>query len=54
MAGYLKDDKLKSKEDFVVRIETFPETLHKFFKGENFWKLGLQVRGGLDRFSQVV
>ena len=43
MAGYLKDGKMKSKEDIVVGIETFPETLLKLFNGENFWKLVLQV-----------
>ena len=41
MAGYLKDGKMKSKEDIVVGIETFPETLLKLFKGENFGKLVL-------------
>ena len=29
MAGHLKDGKMKSKEDIVVGIETFPETLLK-------------------------
>jgi NADPH-dependent curcumin reductase len=43
MAGYLKDGKMKSKEDVVVGIETFPETLLKLFNGENFGKLVLQV-----------
>jgi NADPH-dependent curcumin reductase len=43
MAGYLKDGKMKSKEDIVVGIETFPETLLKLFNGENFGKLVLQV-----------
>ena len=46
MAGYLKDGKMKSKEDIVVGIETFPETLLKLFNGENFGKLVLQVAGG--------
>ena len=45
MAGYLKDGKMKSKEDIVVGIETFPETLLKLFNGENFGKLVLQVAG---------
>jgi len=43
MAGYLKDGKMKSKEDIVVGLETFPETLLKLFNGENFGKLVLQV-----------
>ena len=43
LAGYLKDGKMKSKEDIVVGIETFPETLLKLFNGENFGKLVLQV-----------
>jgi len=45
MAGYLKDGKMKSKEDIVVGIETFPETLLKLFNGENFGKLVLKVAG---------
>ena len=43
MAQYLKDGTMKSKEDVVVGIETFPETLVKLFTGENFGKLVLQV-----------
>ena len=43
MAGYLKDGRMKSKEDIVVGINTFPETLLKLFNGENFGKLVLQV-----------
>ena len=43
MAGYLKDGRMKSKEDIVVGIDTFPETLLKLFNGENFGKLVLQV-----------
>ena len=43
VAGYLKDGKMKSKEDIVGGIETFPETLLKLFNGENFGKLVLQV-----------
>ncbi len=46
MAGYLKDGKMKSKEDVAVGIETFPETLLKLFNGENFGKLVLQVAEG--------
>ncbi|MBL8302470.1 MAG: NADP-dependent oxidoreductase [Ideonella sp.] len=43
MAGYLKDGRLKSKEDVVTGLETFPEALLKLFHGENFGKLVLQV-----------
>ena len=43
MAGYLKDGRMKSKEDIVVGLDTFPETLLKLFSGENFGKLVLQV-----------
>jgi NADPH-dependent curcumin reductase CurA len=44
MAGYLKDGRMKSKED-VVRggVAVFPETLNKLFNGENFGKLVLHV-----------
>ncbi|MHB1200411.1 MAG: NADP-dependent oxidoreductase, partial [Polaromonas sp.] len=43
MAGYLKAGAMKSREDVVVGLETFPETLLKLFNGENFGKLVLQV-----------
>ena len=43
MAGYLKDGRMKSREDIVVGIDTFPEALLKLFNGENFGKLVLQV-----------
>ena len=43
MAGYLKDGRMKSKEDVVQGLETFPEALVKLFTGENFGKLVLQV-----------
>jgi NADPH-dependent curcumin reductase CurA len=43
MAGYIKDGRMKSKEDVVVGLQTFPETLLKLFNGENFGKLVLQV-----------
>ena len=43
LAGYLKDGRMKSREDVVVGIDTFPETLLKLFRGENFGKLVLQV-----------
>ena len=43
LAGYLKDGRMKSREDVVRGLETFPETLLKLFRGENFGKLVLQV-----------
>ncbi len=43
LSGYLKDGRIKSKEDIVVGLDTFSETLLKLFKGENFGKLILQV-----------
>jgi NADPH-dependent curcumin reductase len=43
MAGYLKDGRMKSKEDVVAGLDTFPESLLKLFNGENFGKLVLQV-----------
>ena len=46
MAGYLKDGRMKSKEDVVIGLGTFPETLLKLFNGENFGKLVLQVAPG--------
>ena len=42
LAGYLKDGRMKSKEDVVIGMETFPETLLKLFNGENFGKLVLK------------
>jgi NADPH-dependent curcumin reductase CurA len=44
MAGYLKDGRMKSREDVVEGgVAAFPATLLKLFKGENFGKLVLQV-----------
>ncbi len=43
LAGLLKAGHMKSKEDVVVGLDTFPETLLKLFNGENFGKLVLQV-----------
>jgi NADPH-dependent curcumin reductase CurA len=43
MAGWRAAGKLKSREDVVKGLETFPETLLKLYKGENFGKLVLQV-----------
>jgi len=46
MAAYLKDGRMKSKEDVVHGLDTFPEALVKLFTGENFGKLVLQVAEG--------
>ena len=43
IAGWLATGKLKSREDVVEGLETFPETLLKLFSGENFGKLVLKV-----------
>jgi hypothetical protein len=43
MAGWLQSGQLKTREDIVDGIETFPETLLKLFSGENFGKLVLRV-----------
>ncbi|MDR6535674.1 NADP-dependent oxidoreductase [Variovorax soli] len=43
MAAYLKDGRMKSREDVVEGIETFPEALTRLFTGQNFGKLVLQV-----------
>lgn len=46
MAAYLKDGRMKSKEDIAQGLENFPEALLKLFSGENFGKLVLQVAEG--------
>ena len=43
MAQWMTEGRLKSREDIVDGIETFPETLLKLFSGENFGKLVLKV-----------
>jgi NADPH-dependent curcumin reductase CurA len=43
IGGWLASGQLKSREDIVTGIETFPETLLKLFKGENMGKLVLKV-----------
>jgi NADPH-dependent curcumin reductase CurA len=43
MGGWMAEGKLKSVEDVVDGIETFPETLLKLFRGENMGKLCLRV-----------
>jgi len=43
IAGWMAEGKLKTREDIVEGLETFPETLLKLFRGENFGKLVLKV-----------
>lgn len=43
MAGWLASGQLKSKEDIVSGLTTFPDTLVKLFNGGNFGKLILKV-----------
>jgi NADPH-dependent curcumin reductase CurA len=43
MAGWMAAGKLKSREDIVEGLASFPETLLKLFKGENSGKLMLKV-----------
>ena len=45
MAGWMAAGKLKSREDIVEGLQTFPDTLLKLFKGENTGKLVLKVAG---------
>jgi NADPH-dependent curcumin reductase CurA len=47
MAGYLKDGRMKSKEEVVPGgVAAFPGTLPMLFNGANFGKLVLQVAAG--------
>jgi NADPH-dependent curcumin reductase len=43
MGGWLASGKLKTREDIVDGLETFPETFQKLFTGENNGKLVLKV-----------
>jgi len=43
LAGWLAAGKLKSHEDIVGGLETFPDTLLKLFTGENCGKLMIKV-----------
>jgi len=43
MAGWIAARKLKSKEDIVEGLQTFPDTLLKLFRGENTGKLMLKL-----------
>jgi len=43
LAGYLKDGRMKSREDVMKGLDNFPEALLKLFSGENFGKLVLEL-----------
>jgi len=43
LAGWVMAGKLKAREDIVEGLETFPDTLQKLFRGENFGKLVIKV-----------
>ncbi len=43
MAGWMATGKLKTREDIVEGLSTFPETFLKLFRGENFGKLLIKV-----------
>ena len=43
LGQWMAEGKLKSREHVVEGLATFPETLMKLFKGENFGKLVLKV-----------
>jgi NADPH-dependent curcumin reductase CurA len=43
MAGWMAAGKLKSREDIVEGLETFPDTLLKLFRGDNLGKLILKI-----------
>ena len=43
MAGWLKDGRLKSREQLMRGLENFPDALLALFRGDNTGKLVLQV-----------
>lgn len=45
MGGWIQAGKLKTREDIVAGLETFPETFQKLFTGANNGKLVLKVAG---------
>ncbi len=45
MGGWMAEGRLKSTEDIVEGLETFPDTLLKLFRGENLGKLMIKVAG---------
>ncbi len=46
LAAWLATGKLKSREDIVEGLETFPDTLLKLFNGDNIGKLMLKLADG--------
>jgi NADPH-dependent curcumin reductase len=46
LGGWMAEGKVKSVEDVVAGIHTFPDTLLKLFRGENTGKLCLKVADG--------
>jgi len=46
MGGWLAEGKLKSREDVVDGLDTFPESLLMLFRGENTGKLVLKLSDG--------
>ncbi|MBA5639724.1 NADP-dependent oxidoreductase [Duganella sp. LX20W] len=46
MGGWIREGKLKTREDVVQGLDTFPETFQKLFDGSNNGKLVLQVARG--------
>ncbi len=45
MAGYLKDGRMKSREDVATGgVDAFPATLNRLFSGDNFGKLVLSLQ----------
>jgi NADPH-dependent curcumin reductase CurA len=43
MSGWMREGRLKARTDVVKGFDTFPDTLNKLFRGENFGKLVLEV-----------
>ncbi|MGA0569508.1 NADP-dependent oxidoreductase [Variovorax sp. VNK109] len=43
LAGYLRDGRMKSREDVVEGLQSFPDALLRLFSGANFGKLVLKV-----------
>lgn len=43
IAGWMREGRYVSREDIVLGIEQFPDTLLKLFRGENFGKLIIEV-----------
>lgn len=40
---WIREGRYRSREDIVVGLDAFPETLRKLFRGENFGKLILEI-----------